>query len=76
MGNTVDLSVGDIVHDAMNGDVGIVLSQHIERGAHSQGNFFIVVWRIYWISEGDTRYTEEGILNMLSCGALVHYKNI
>ena len=76
MGDIVVLSVGDIVHNVKNGDVGLLLDQGIETGASGQGMFQIVVWRIYWILEGDTTYTEEGIMNMVDTGYLVQYKNI
>ena len=76
MGDIVVLSVGDIVHNVKNGDIGLLLYQGIETGASSQGIFQIVVWRIYWMLEGDTIYTEEGIVNMVNTGYLVQYKNI
>jgi len=42
---------------------------------HSQGNFQLLVWEIFWNDEKHTYYTEEAIINMIDDGRLRLFKN-
>jgi hypothetical protein len=75
VGITVILDSGDFVYDTKSGDIGFLVSRHVSGTPSSSTGFMLLVWRIYWCREGDTRYTEESIINMVRNGHLLLYTN-
>ena len=71
MGITIVLGSGDFVHDTKSGDIGFLISKHFSRVQGRADGFVLIVWRIYWCRDGDSRYTEESIINMIRTGHLV-----
>jgi hypothetical protein len=66
VGALIILSVSDIVYDTQLGDVGILLRRKNGNTSVSYETFLeLWVWDIFWISEGHTLYTENGLLNMI-----------
>ena len=75
MGIFVNLCVGDFLLDTITRDKGLLLRRCVESGVHSQGNFQLLVWEIFWNGEKHTYYTEEAIVNMIDGGRLQLFKN-
>lgn len=73
MGITVVLGSGDFVYDTKSGDIGFLISKHFSPVPHREEGFVLTVWRIYWCREGDSRYTEESVINMVNTGRLALY---
>tara|TARA_R100000030_G_scaffold98241_1_gene87957 strand:+ start:505 stop:774 length:270 start_codon:yes stop_codon:yes gene_type:complete len=81
----ITLGAGDILHDPVTKETGLLVgkinlfnSSYIIE--HNLPN--IIAWEIWWcgtyMAETTTRtqvYTENGIINMIREGVLVHYKN-
>lgn len=73
MGITVVLSSGDFVHDTKSGDIGFLIARQISRTHNHRNGYALMVWRIYWCREGETRYTEESVIKMVQSGHLILY---
>lgn len=75
MGNIVVLGAGDFVYDIKSGDIGVLISRHLSRVPHRSSDFSLIVWRIYWCRDGDSRYTEESVINMILSEHLILYSS-
>jgi hypothetical protein len=81
-------SVGDIIFDIINKDIGVLLRRYnlFDGGYYDidpESLSIVMVWDIYWTGPdmwpGNDRlqtYTEEGLEILFDSGVLVHYKNI
>ena len=75
MGDIVVLCVGDIVRDIKTRDIGFLVSKHVSETRSTSTGFMLLVWRIWWCHDGETRYTEESIVKMVQAGRLTLHKN-
>ena len=75
--NTTSLCVGDIVHDIVTGDVGILLKQVVRSREKEPYPYTRVPdGFILYVPSDDTLYTESGLIGMIESGRLILYKNI
>tara|TARA_R100000008_G_scaffold83889_2_gene69965 strand:- start:355 stop:597 length:243 start_codon:yes stop_codon:yes gene_type:complete len=78
----IELSVGDIVVDQVTLQVGLLIERVLLTNLPEDSPISIWAWEIYWIGkdiENEKRlitWTEFGLLNVISAGTFVHYKNI
>ena len=75
MGDIIVLSAGDFVYDVKSSDIGVLISRHLSHPVNHREGFSLVVWRIYWCRDGDSRYTEESVINMIMSEHLILYSN-
>ena len=76
MGDLIDLDVGDILYDIITKDVGVLLNRYDgTRTLPFESTAQLWVWDVFWTSERYTLYTESGLVNMISEGRLLLYRN-
>ena len=81
----VELNNGDIVYDSVSRETGLLLYRHdVLTNVERSDGFEVWAWVILWtgsnikVKESILRkqtYTENGLLNMIQCGRIIHYKN-
>jgi hypothetical protein len=77
-------SIGDVVVDTLNKDVGVLLRRYNLFDHESYSEYEdIIVWDIYWtgvkewpFDEKVQTYTEDGLEILLNTGVLIHCRNI
>ena len=78
----VDLNMGDIIIDLVEGIAGILISRYNLANCPIDDPLTLWAWDIYWVGkevEEETRlqtWTEYGLINIIKAGTFVHYKNI
>tara|TARA_R110000824_G_scaffold398423_1_gene602468 strand:+ start:487 stop:729 length:243 start_codon:yes stop_codon:yes gene_type:complete len=77
----VDLNIGDIIIDLVEGIAGILISRYNLANCPPEDPLTLWVWDVYWVGKEvneDTRlqtWTEYGLINIIKAGTFVHYKN-
>ena len=77
----VDLRVGDIIIDLVEGIAGILISRYNLASCAPDDPLTLWAWDVYWVGkevDENSRlqtWTEYGLTNIIKAGTFVHYKN-